>query len=459
MNLIRVFKLIKLKNNCTRRMILTSIVQNKIRKYRDDKMAENSELIERFFKYVKVDTRSSETTETHPSTDKQKNLALILVSELKEMGYSVDYDEEHCYIYSFIPSNNGNADTPVIGFIAHMDTSPEVSDENVKPRIIEYKGGDIELNKEKNIVMSSIDYESLDNYIGQHLIVTDGTTLLGADDKAGVAEIMQMAYDLSKHPEIKHGRIAIGFTPDEEIGEGPMFFDLKRFGADFGYTVDGGTLGIIEYENFNAAQVRMIIHGRNVHPGSAKHIMKNSICIGNEFQNMLPTDQRPEVTEGYEGFYFLEKFEGTIEKTVMEYLIRDHDGKKFEDKKKLFLNAAEFMNRKYGEGTVEVYMKEAYYNMIEKMKDHMHLIDKAYEALKNAGVEPSSEPIRGGTDGAALSFKGLPCPNLCTGGENYHSRFEYACVESMEKTKDMLLGIVSLYEKETYDSLNEKISR
>lgn len=418
-------------------------------------MKETSELISRFIDYVKIDTRSSETSETHPSTEKQRDLAKLLISELKEMGYEVSYDEEHCYIYSMIPSNNGDDDTPVVGFIAHMDTSPEVSGENVKPRIIEYKGGDIELNEEKDIVMKAVDYPSLKDYIGQRIIVTDGTTLLGADDKAGVAEIMQMAYDLSKHPEIKHGQIAIGFTPDEEIGEGPMFFDLKRFGADFGYTVDGGTLGIIEYENFNAAQAKLIIHGRNVHPGSAKHIMKNSICIADEFHNMLPVDQRPELTEGYEGFYFLDKLDGTIEKTVMEYLIRDHDSKKFEDKKKLFINAAEYMNRKYGEGTVEVYLRDAYYNMINKIKDHSHLIDKAYEALKDEGVTPSSEPIRGGTDGAALSFKGLPCPNLCTGGENYHSRFEYACVESMEKTEKMILNIVKLYGNETYKSLGE----
>lgn len=417
---------------------------------------ETSELINRFISYTKVDTRSSETSGSHPSTQNQYDLARILVSELEKMGYDVSFDSEHCYIYSTIPSNCENDEAPTVGFIAHMDTSPEVSGTDVKARIIEYKGGDIELNSDKGITMKENDYPSLKNYTGQHLIVTDGTTLLGADDKAGVSEIMQMAYDLSKNPDIKHGRVQIAFTPDEEIGEGPLFFDVKKFNADFGYTVDGGALGIIEYENFNAAQAKLVIHGINVHPGSAKHIMKNSIMIANDFQNMLPYDQVPETTEGHEGFFFLDKLEGTVEQTVMEYLIRDHDGKKFEDKKKLFINAAEFINRKYGEGTVEVYMRDAYYNMIEKIKDHFHLIDNAYEALREAGVTPSSEPIRGGTDGAALSFKGLPCPNLCTGGENYHSRFEYACVESMEKTEQMLVNITKIYGKTTYKSLGEK---
>ena len=415
-----------------------------------------SELIKRFIEYVKIDTRSSETSETHPSTDIQLVLAQKLTDELKELGYSVYLDSDKCYVYATIPSNIDSDEIPTVGFISHMDTSPEVSGKNVKPRIIEYKGGDIELNHEKNIVMSADDYPSLKDYIGQHLIVTDGTTLLGADDKAGVAEIMQMALELSRHPEIKHGRIQIAFTPDEEIGEGTSGFDIKRFNSDFAYTVDGGTLGIVEYENFNAAQARLIIKGRNVHPGSAKHIMKNSLIIANEFQNMLPYDERPETTDGHEGFFHLDKVDGTVEETTLEYIIRDHDPAKFEEKKKLFIYAAKFINQKYGDGTAELYLRDAYYNMIEKIKDHFHLVDTAFEALREIGVEPSAEPIRGGTDGAMLSFNGLPCPNLCTGGENYHSRFEYACVESMEKTEKMLEGIVRLYGQTTYSKLGEK---
>ena len=419
-------------------------------------MNKNSQLISRFIEYVEIDTRSSETSEKHPSTEIQFRLAEKLTDELEKMGYNAALDRDKCYVYATIPSNIEKDVVPTVGFIAHMDTSPEVSDTGVKPRMIEYNGGDIELNHELNIIMKAVDYPSLEDYIGQHLIVTDGTTLLGADDKAGVSEIMQMAAELHSHPEIKHGRIQIAFTPDDEIGEGTEGFDIGKFNADFAYTVDGGTFGIIEYENFNAAQARLIIRGRNVHPGSAKHIMKNSMIIANEFQNMLPYDERPETTEGHEGFFHLDMINGTVEETVMEYLIRDHDPKAFEAKKRLFIQAAGFINEKYGAGTAELFLKDAYYNMIDKIKDHFHLVDTAFQAVKNAGEEPKAEPIRGGTDGAMLSFKGLPCPNLCTGGENYHSRFEYACVESMEKTCRMLLEIVRLYGMTTYDSLGEK---
>ena len=402
--------------------------------------------IENFLQYVKIDTQSLEASKETPSTAKQHDLAKLLVSQLTEMGASeITYDTEHCYVYASLPATSGCEDRPVLGFIAHMDTSPAVTGENVKPRIVEhYDGGDILLNEKENIVLSVADFPELSGYRGLDLIVTDGTTLLGADDKAGVAEIMAMAEHLLTHPEIPHGKIRIGFTPDEEVGAGADHFDVLLFGADFAYTVDGGELGELEDETFNAAGARLIVHGRSVHPGSAKGKMINSILIAQEFQALLPVFQNPMYTEGREGFFHLDGISGDVEKTTADYIIRDHDKTLFEQKKKLFLQCAGFLNQKYGENTVTVEMTDSYYNMREVLKDHAHLIENACSALRELGVEPKITPVRGGTDGSRLSFMGLPCPNLCTGGANYHSRFEYACVQSMEKVTELLVKLAVL---------------
>lgn len=400
-------------------------------------------VLERFLKYVKIDTQSDEATGTSPSTMKQHDLANVIIRELEELEASdIFYDKEHCYVYATIPASEGYEERPVLSFISHMDTAPSMSGKDVNPRIVEkYDGNDILLNKEQNIVLKTCDFPEILKYIGQDLIVTDGTTLLGADDKAGIAEIMTMAAYLLHHPEIKHGRIRIGFTPDEEIGCGPDYFDVKLFGADYAYTVDGGALGELEFENFNAANAKVIIHGCNVHPGSAKGKMKNAILIAQEFQSMLPNDENPMYTEGYEGFYHLDSIEGTVECTKMDYIIRDHDRIKFEKKKTLFLQVAQFLNNKYGETTIEVDMKDCYFNMREMIEPHMFLIDYAKEAMEELGVEPIITPIRGGTDGARLSFMGLPCPNLCTGGENFHGKYEYISVQSMEKVVELLIKL------------------
>lgn len=400
-------------------------------------------VLERFLKYVKIDTQSDEATGTSPSTMKQHDLANVIIRELEELEASdIFYDKEHCYVYATIPASEGYEERPVLSFISHMDTAPSMSGKDVNPRIVEkYDGNDILLNKEQNIVLKTCDFPKILKYIGQDLIVTDGTTLLGADDKAGIAEIMTMAAYLLHHPEIKHGRIRIGFTPDEEIGCGPDYFDVKLFGADYAYTVDGGALGELEFENFNAANAKVIIHGCNVHPGSAKGKMKNAILIAQEFQSMLPNDENPMYTEGYEGFYHLDSIEGTVECTKMDYIIRDHDRIKFEKKKTLFLQVTQFLNNKYGETTIEVDMKDCYFNMREMIEPHMFLIDYAKEAMEELGVEPIITPIRGGTDGARLSFMGLPCPNLCTGGENFHGKYEYISVQSMEKVVELLIKL------------------
>jgi len=400
-------------------------------------------VLERFLKYVKIDTQSDEATGTSPSTMKQHDLANVIIRELEELEASdIFYDKEHCYVYATIPASEGYEERPVLSFISHMDTAPSMSGKDVNPRIVEkYDGNDILLNKEQNIVLKTCDFPKILKYIGQDLIVTDGTTLLGADDKAGIAEIMTMAAYLLHHPEIKHGRIRIGFTPDEEIGCGPDYFDVKLFGADYAYTVDGGALGELEFENFNAANAKVIIQGCNVHPGSAKGKMKNAILIAQEFQSMLPNDENPMYTEGYEGFYHLDSIEGTVECTKMDYIIRDHDRIKFEKKKKLFLQVTQFLNNKYGETTIEVDMKDCYFNMREMIEPHMFLIDYAKEAMEELGVEPIITPIRGGTDGARLSFMGLPCPNLCTGGENFHGKYEYISVQSMEKVVELLIKL------------------
>lgn len=403
--------------------------------------------IENFLRYVKVDTQSCEESGTTPSTMKQHDLAKMLVTELKEMGaLEINYDKEHCYVYASIPASEGYEKAPVLGFIAHMDTSPAVTDTNVKPRVVEhYDGQDITLNQAENVIMRVEDFPELLKLEGKDLIVTDGTTLLGADDKAGIAEIMAMAEYLLAHPEIKHGKLRIGFTPDEEVGSGADYFDVELFGADFAYTVDGGPLGELEYENFNAAGARLHVYGRSVHPGSAKGKMKNAILIAQEFQSMLPVFQNPMYTEKYEGFFHLDSIQGNVEEVTADYIIRDHDMDLFEEKKQVFLRTAEFLNQKYGIGTVVVEMADSYYNMRKVLEPHMHLIENASKAMQELGIEPIISPIRGGTDGARLSFMGLPCPNLCTGGDNYHGKYEYACVQSMEKVTELLIKLAEKY--------------
>ena len=408
------------------------------------------DVLERFIEYAKIDTQSSETTGTHPSTEKQFDLARLLVKQMEEMGVRDVRLSDKCYVYGRIPSNlseEDNAVTPRLGFIAHMDTSPAASDTGVNPREIKnYQGGDIVLNVEKKVVLSPKTFPKLNTMIGADLLVTDGTTLLGADDKAGDAEIMAMAEYLLTHPEVKHGEILLGFTPDEEIGEGADFFDVADFGAEVAFTVDGGTLGEIEYENFNAASGKVEVTGVNVHPGDAKDKMINAALVAMEFNALLPENQRPSTTEGYEGFFHLTGIEGDEVLTKMSYIIRDHDKVKFEEKKKLFQSVADRLNEKYKDTAahVEVVLKDQYYNMREKIEpDNMYLISAAEEAFRKAGVEPVTKPIRGGTDGARLSFMGLPCPNLSTGGENYHGIYEYLNINSMRKMVEVLINLAT----------------
>lgn len=397
--------------------------------------------IDRLLNYVSYDTESDEASESCPSTAKQLVLAEQLRQELIELGATDVRMSEYGYLFARIPATSDEK-VPVLGFIAHMDTSPALSGADVKPRIVQdYDGGDIVLNEEKQIVMKVADFSFLPGLKGEDLIVTDGTTLLGADDKAGIAEIMTMAEHLLTHPEIKHGEICIGFTPDEEIGRGADRFDVADFGADIAYTVDGGALGELEYENFNAASAKVVIHGASIHPGSAKLKMKNALLIGMEFQSLLPTFENPMYTEGYEGFYHLDVMNGSVEEAQMDYIIRDHDRAKFEEKKRFFADAAAFLNRKYGEGTVVCEIRDSYYNMKEKIEPCMYLIDTAEAAMRACGVEPIVVPIRGGTDGARLSYMGLPCPNLCTGGYNYHGKYEFIPVGSLEKTTEILVEI------------------
>ncbi len=404
-----------------------------------------SKVIERFLRYVSMDTQSEEEQETIPSTKKQRRLAEMLAEELRVMGAENVTVSSQSYVYATIPATT--AETALsLGFIAHMDTSPDAPGKDVKARTItQYDGGDICLNEQRRIFLSSREFPSLTRYVGQDLIVTDGTTLLGSDDKAGVAEIMSMAEYILAHPEIPHGKICIGFTPDEEVGRGTDGFDVEFFGADVAYTVDGGSLGELEYENFNAASGRVRIHGRGVHPGSAKNIMKNASLIAMEFHQMLPAAQNPMYTEGYEGFFHLTDIQGDMVKAQLDYIIRDHDRERFEEKKQLLIRVAEFLNGKYGEGTVELSMKDSYYNMREKIEPHFYLIDIARASMEKVGIEPKVVPIRGGTDGARLSYMGLPCPNLCTGGENFHGIHEYICIQSMEKVVDMLIEIVKKF--------------
>ena len=396
---------------------------------------------DKFLRYVSFDTESAES-DCVPSTEKQFLLARQLKKELEEMGAeNVRMDEEHAYVYAFIPATS-ETDGETLGFIAHMDTSPAMPDAGVKPRCIpDYDGKDICLNEEKKIVMSVRDFPSLAGHKGKELIVTDGTTLLGGDDKAGVAEIMVMAEYLLSHKEIRHGRIAIAFTPDEEVGRGTDFFDLKGFGAGAAYTVDGGALGEVEYETFNAASARVTFHGRSVHPGDAKNKMINALRLAGELDSMLPEQERPEHTEGYEGFFHLDTLSGNVEAAAADYIIRDHDRAKLEAKKKLFAECCAFLNKKYGEGTVEAKIEDGYYNMKDALADHMYLVENACNALRALGVEPTTPPVRGGTDGCRLSYEGLPCPNLCTGGYNYHGKYEYVVVEEMNLCAELLIRL------------------
>ena len=402
-------------------------------------------IIERFLTYVSYHTTSEDDQESVPSSDRQWVLAKYLEQELKALGAQNVRLSEHCYVYATIPATT-TKQVPAIGFIAHMDTSPAISGENIKPRIVKnYDGGDIVLNEELGIVMSPKQFPKLKQNEGEDLVVTDGTTLLGADDKAGIAEIMTMVEYLLAHPEIEHGTIQIGFTPDEEVGRGVDFFDVEGFGADFAYTVDGSTLGELEYENFNAAGAKVKIKGTSIHPGSAKGRMRNAVLLGMEFHQMLPVFENPALTEGYEGFYHLDKMEGSVDQATLHYIIRDHSKEKFEEKKMRFTKATEYLNGIYGKDTFVVEMKDNYYNMKEKVEPHMHLIDRAKEAMEAMDIVPTIVPIRGGTDGARLSFMGLPCPNLCTGGENYHGRYEYVSINAMEKVVELLVKIIELY--------------
>ena len=394
---------------------------------------------QRFLRYVSFDTQSNEFSETCPSTDKQKLLGAALVEEMLAMGITDAHMDEHGYVYGTVP---GDPRLPTIGLIAHMDTSPDASGANIKAKVVDYQGGDVCLNEGEGIFLRESDYPSLKNHVGKHLIVTDGTTLLGADDKAGIAEIMTAAEFLMT-ARMSHATLKIGFTPDEEIGRGADLFDVPGFGADYAYTADGGPIGEIEYENFNAAGAQLVVHGLNIHPGSAKDKMVNSQYIAMEFQSLLPAAQKPEHTCGYEGFIHLRDMEGCVEKSTLRYIIRDHDEAKFAEKKAVMEAAAAFLNRKYGEGTVELTIRHSYSNMKKCIEPCMHIVEKAKQAMVDAGMEPREVPIRGGTDGAQLSYRGLPCPNLCTGGENYHGRFEFIPVEDMEKCVKMLVSILT----------------
>ncbi len=400
-----------------------------------------SEVLDRFLRYVSYDTQSKEEEEAIPSTSSQLALAKLLRDELAQMGAAQVRMDEHGYVYAKILSNTSRS-VPALGFIAHMDTSPALSGRDVKPQLVKnYDGGDICLNQEHGIVLSPADFPELLEYKGQTLVTTDGTTLLGADDKAGAAEIMSMAAWLLAHPEEEHGDICIAFTPDEEVGRGADLFDVEGFGAAGAYTVDGGALGELEYENFNAASARLTIQGSSIHPGSAKGRMKNAILIGIEFQSLLPTFENPMYTEGYEGFYHLDHMEGNVEQAVLEYIIRDHDREKFEKKKVFFQQAADFLNQKYGENTVQPVIRDSYYNMREVIEPHFYLVERAKAAMEELGITPRIAPIRGGTDGARLSYMGLPCPNLCAGGHNAHGKYEYVSVESMERIVELLVRL------------------
>ena len=401
-------------------------------------------ILDRFLRYVSIDTQSDENSESQPSAAKELDLLKLLCKELNDMGVEATLDE-YGYVMGTIPSNIDKK-VPAIGFIAHVDTSPDASGKDVKPQIISnYDGGDIELKGMPGLALKPSEFPELLNHKGETLITTDGTTLLGADDKAGVAEIMNAVQYIVEHPEFKHGEIKIGFTPDEEIGRGVVKFDVKRFGADYAYTMDGGEIGELEFENFNAASAKIHIQGRNVHPGYAKDKMKNAIIIGMELNDLLSVGQRPELTEGYDGFFHIISFNGTVEEADFGYIIRDHDRKKFEDKKELIRKCVDFINMKYGEGTATLEVKDQYYNMREQVEPYYFIVEKAIKAMEMADIKPKIQPIRGGTDGANLSFKGLPCPNIFAGGLNFHGKMEFATLENIEKASQVVLNIIKLY--------------
>lgn len=399
---------------------------------------------DRFLRYVAVDTQSNEESENQPSAEKELDLLRMLRDELAALGAEVSLDEWG-YVMAKIPSNIDKK-VPTIGFIAHVDTSPDAPGANIKPQIIEnYDGSDIPLKGVPGMALKTADFPEILAHKGETVITTDGTTLLGADDKAGVAEIMYAVQYMVEHPEFKHGEIRVGFTPDEEIGRGVVKFDVKKFDADFGYTMDGGEVGELEYENFNAASASIHIQGRNVHPGYARGKMINALRIVQEFDALLPVEQRPELTEGYEGFFHLIGIKGSVEEASISYIIRDHDRSKFEAKKEMIVKCADFINTKYGAGTATPAVKDQYYNMREQVEPHYHVVEKAVKAMEMAGVKPHIQPIRGGTDGANLSFKGLPCPNIFAGGLNFHGKYEFVTVENMQKACDVILNIISLY--------------
>lgn len=407
-------------------------------------------LVERFLKYVQIDTDSNPESNACPSSEIQWDLAKVIVEDLKALGMEDITLDENCYIMATLPANC-DEDIPAIGFIAHMDTAPSYNGRGVKPRIVEnYNGEDIVLNSEENVVLSPKDFAHMRNYIGQDLIVTDGSSLLGADDKAGIVEIIEAIKYLKEHPEVKHGVIKVGFTPDEEIGRGADLFDVQKFNCKFAYTVDGGELGELEYENFNAASATIKIQGRDIHPGSAKNSMINSIMIAMELNAMLPCDQRPEHTENYEGFFLLDELTGTVENTKMEYIIRDHSMRKFNEKKIIIKDAVQYLAKKYKDAKIEIEVKDSYYNMREKIEPVMYIIDLAKKSMEELEIAPNIRPIRGGTDGARLSYRGLPCPNLFTGGHNFHGRFEYICIQSMEKARDLIVKISENVGKKNY---------
>ena len=401
-------------------------------------------ILDRFLRYVAVDTQSDPTSETQPSATKELDLLKILKDELLAMGVEATLDE-HGYVMATIPANCGK-EIPAVGFIAHVDTAPDASGADIKPQIIpDYDGTDIPLKGVEGLSIKVSDFPELLDYKGQTIITTDGTTLLGADDKAGVAEIMNAVQYMIEHPEFKHGEIKIGFTPDEEIGRGVVKFDVEKFGARYAYTMDGGAVGELEYENFNAAGATVKIQGRNIHPGYAKGKMLNAILIGMELNALLPVEQRPEFTTGYEGFYHIIGFNGTVEEATFSYIIRDHDMTLYEQKKEYMQKCVDFINEKYGEGTAMVEIRHQYYNMRKEVEPHYHIVEKARLAMEMEGIVPNIKPIRGGTDGANLSFMGLPCPNIFAGGHNFHGKMEFIPLESMEKASKVILNIISLY--------------
>ena len=401
-------------------------------------------ILDRFLRYVAVDTQSDPTSETQPSATKELDLLKILKDELLAMGVEATLDE-YGYVMATIPANC-EKEIPAVGFIAHVDTAPDASGADIKPQIIpDYDGTDIPLKGVEGLSLKISDFPELLDYKGQTIITTDGTTLLGADDKAGVAEIMNAVQYMIEHPEFKHGEIKIGFTPDEEIGRGVVKFDVEKFGARYAYTMDGGAVGELEYENFNAAGATVKIQGRNIHPGYAKGKMLNAILIGMELNSLLPVEQRPEFTTGYEGFYHIIGFNGTVEEATFSYIIRDHDMNLYEQKKAYMQKCVDFINEKYGEGTATVEIRHQYYNMRKEVEPHYHIVEKARLAMEMEGIVPNIKPIRGGTDGANLSFMGLPCPNIFAGGHNFHGKMEFIPLESMEKASKVILNIISLY--------------